>query len=180
MRAGDINHISDCFLICLAEAIIQFRGSPLDLNLRRHLEIRCACGFLKQFIEVDVGEVLLHDADIINFAQFGDQHTHIPLRRFTDLVVGDTVRLGLFRRQIDLDNRNLGHLELNRGLKPRMPGYDHAVLIDENRLIKAEGLDALLQRLNRRLIRPGIPPIRLDRSDRSHLHLHSVLPISCG
>src|SRR6185369_2586497 len=71
----------------------------------------------------------------------------------------------------DVDG-HLGHAQVQRGLVPRVPDDDDAVLVHANRLAKSELLD-------RRVIDARVVVVRPDRLDRSHLAVHAT-PSVCA
>lgn len=76
----------------------------------------------------------------------------VPLGDRRRLVVGDSVRSRLRRRQADRDvDRNLFEPQFGRGLESRVANDDHALLIDDDRLPETEFFDRRGDRIHRRI-----------------------------
>ena len=95
-------------------------------------------------------------------------------------VVHQPVSLHLGGRQIVGDvNRNLCESQLARSEKAGVPGDDHALRIDHNRLTPAEFLNRCRDFIDRRRgDRSGIPRIRNYPVNRPEFNLHRASTLS--
>jgi len=101
------------------------------------------------------------------------QQRLIPGRVLGDAIIGEAQRLLLRRGEMPQhDHRHLGHAERGRGLEPPVPGYQHAVLIHQQRVGEAEGQHAGLDLLQlRRAMHAGIAGMRAQLHHRTQQDL---------
>ena len=118
----------------------------------------------------------------LQIAQFDRQQVVVPLRDLAGLVVRDSIRLHLFRREVFRDHhRNFREAELFRRFQAGVPDNHNEILVHDNRLLETELLDRIGNRLHRAVVEARVLLIRMDlrefHVDDLHLFLSFLLVV---
>ena len=109
----------------------------------------------------------------LQIAQFDRQKVVVPLRDLAGLVVRDSIRLHLFRREVFRDHhRNFREAELFRRFQAGVADNHDEILVHDNRLLETELLDRIGNRLHRAVVEARVLLIRMDLREFHHLNLH--------
>ena len=118
----------------------------------------------------------------LQIAQFDRKKVVVPLRDLAGLVVRDPVCLHLFRREVFRDHhRYFREAELFRRFQPCVADNHNEILVHDNRLLEAELLNRVGNRLHRTVVEARVLLIRMDlrefHVDDLHLFLSFLLVV---
>ena len=144
------------------------------VRLRLAVRPRLAAQKVVQLV-VAKGEKRKVEPRLLQRGEFDLELVLVPLRDFSNLVVGDAQGLFLLRRQVGGDDA--GHrlpAELLHGEKARVTLDDDLVLVEDGGIPEAEGGDYVRQLLDRALVDTRVVLVGNDLRDGDVHDLHPV------
>ena len=157
-------------------------AGPADRVLRRLgdvvLVVAGAGGVLAaeqpvELVVVEAGQAQVEAVEL-QVVELEAEQPLVPLGVLARAVVHQPVGLGLRRGEAAGDvHRHLGQPELARRLEPRVPGEDHHLLVDDDRLAPAELLQRGRDGRDRALVPPRVARVGDELLERKGDDVHS-------
>jgi hypothetical protein len=115
------------------------------------------------------------ESHLLQFGQFFDKSIVVSVGDLGRFVIGDAISLDLLGRQFGSDmHRHLFQAELACSLVARVADDDHTMLVQHQRLPKAEFADRLRHRFDSMIVFSRVLRLRFDVLDVAQFYVHCL------